>query len=142
MGREPVEASSDAGALDLSVVIPVYNEETILRESVEEMCARLEPSGVGFEVILAENGSRDRTVQIAEELAAERAERVRTLVNPDAEIVHIPYEEAYGAGYEDLRARVPDVSKAERAIGFETTMNLDAIISEVLEYFRQKRNQG
>jgi len=72
----------------------------------------------------------------------ELAERVRSLVNPNAEIIHIPYEEAYGEGYEDLRARVPDVSKAKEAIGFETTMNLDATISKVLEYFRQKRNQG
>lgn len=70
------------------------------------------------------------------------AERVRRLVNPDVEIVHIPYEEAYGEGYEDLRARVPDVTKAANNIGFKTTMNLDGIISKVLEYFRQKQNQG
>jgi glycosyltransferase involved in cell wall biosynthesis len=83
MGREPVEPSCDDDALELSVVIPVYNEESILRESVEEMCARLEPSGVRFELILAENGSRDRTVQLAEELVSEHAGRIRTFSYPE-----------------------------------------------------------
>jgi len=68
------------------------------------------------------------------------AERVRKLANPNAEIIHIPYEEAYGPGYEDLRARVPDIAKAKDVIGFQTTMNLDGIISKVLEYFRQMRD--
>ena len=61
-------------APDVSIVIPVYNEEGILREAVTELLADLPFSA---EVILAENGSTDRTVQLAEHLAAERPE-VRT----------------------------------------------------------------
>ena len=68
------------------------------------------------------------------------AERVRKLVNADVEIVHIPYEEAYGEGYEDLRARVPDIAKANKLIGFRSTVKLDQIIREVLDYVRQKNN--
>ena len=68
------------------------------------------------------------------------AERVRGLVNPDLQIVHIPYEQAYGEGYEDLRARVPDITKANKLIGFRPTVKLDEIISEVVEYLRAKRN--
>jgi len=70
------------------------------------------------------------------------AERVRKVVDPNVEIVHIPYEEAYGAGYEDLRARVPDITKAKNVIGFQPTMNLDGIIEKVVEYFRGKRALG
>jgi len=63
---------------DVSIVIPVYNEEGILREAVTELLGNLQ--GVAqalrapeltFEVILAENGSKDRTVELAEHLAAE-----------------------------------------------------------------------
>ena len=54
----------------LSVVIPVYNEETILRSAVDELVSQLRATGWSFEILLAENGSRDRTVAIAEELAA------------------------------------------------------------------------
>jgi len=65
-------------APDLSIVIPVYNEEGILREAVAELSAGL--AGVkqalglpamGHEIILAENGSRDRTVELANHLASE-----------------------------------------------------------------------
>jgi glycosyltransferase involved in cell wall biosynthesis len=71
-------------APDVSIVIPVYNEEGILREAVDELVAGLRGLGaalgapeLSFEVILAENGSRDRTVELAQRLADERPE-VRT----------------------------------------------------------------
>lgn len=63
---------------DVSVVIPVYNEEGILREAVTDLLAGLDRLRTAlqwpeltFEVILAENGSKDRTVELAEHLAAE-----------------------------------------------------------------------
>jgi glycosyltransferase involved in cell wall biosynthesis len=61
---------------DVSIVIPVYNEEGILREAVTELLDNL-PTESAFEIILAENGSTDRTVEVAEHLANERSE-VRT----------------------------------------------------------------
>jgi glycosyltransferase involved in cell wall biosynthesis len=74
----------DADAPDVSIVIPVYNEEGILREAVTELIegldtvrAQLDAPDLRFEIIIAENGSRDRTVELAEHLASERSE-VRT----------------------------------------------------------------
>ena len=71
-------------APDVSIVIPVYNEEGILREAVTELLdgldtvrSALHAPELQFEVILAENGSSDRTVELAEHLANERSE-VRT----------------------------------------------------------------
>ena len=61
---------------DVSIVIPVYNEEGILREAITELLDG-SPKDLAIEVIIAENGSRDRTVELAEHLAAERPE-VRT----------------------------------------------------------------
>ena len=54
---------------EVSIVIPVYNEELILSSSVEELVGNLSDIGANFEIIIAENGSSDRTVAIAEELA-------------------------------------------------------------------------
>lgn len=69
---------------DVSIVIPVYNEEGILREAVTELCAGFEQlrralaaPELAFEVIVAENGSSDRTAELAAHLAAERPD-VRT----------------------------------------------------------------
>jgi glycosyltransferase involved in cell wall biosynthesis len=68
-------------APDVSIVIPVYNEEGILREAVTELLdgydtvrVALDWPDLTLEVIVAENGSKDRTVELAEHLAAERPE--------------------------------------------------------------------
>lgn len=53
----------------ISIVIPVYNEEAILRAAVVDLRERLRPLDWSYEIILAENGSRDRTVALATELS-------------------------------------------------------------------------
>ncbi len=53
----------------ISIVIPVYNEESILQDAIVDLRRRLEPFGWKYEIILAENGSKDRTVAIGQELA-------------------------------------------------------------------------
>lgn len=54
----------------ISIVIPIYNEQAILHAAVVDVRERLKPLGWAYEIILAENGSKDRTVEIAQELAA------------------------------------------------------------------------
>jgi glycosyltransferase involved in cell wall biosynthesis len=53
----------------ISIVIPVYNEQAILHAAVVDLRERLAPFGWSYEIILAENGSKDQTVAIGEELA-------------------------------------------------------------------------
>ncbi len=53
----------------ISIVIPVYNEQGILHAAVVDLRERLKPFGWSYEIILAENGSRDHTVDIGEELS-------------------------------------------------------------------------
>ncbi len=62
----------------ISIVIPVYNEEAILHAAIVDLRERLAPLGWAYEIIIAENGSRDRTVEIAKELG-EKYPEVRTL---------------------------------------------------------------
>ncbi|HEY8380297.1 MAG TPA: glycosyltransferase [Nannocystis sp.] len=57
-------------SVELSVVIPVYNEEAILVASVDELRRGLDAEGWDWEIWLAENGSRDRTPELAAALAA------------------------------------------------------------------------
>jgi glycosyltransferase involved in cell wall biosynthesis len=64
----------------ISIVIPIYNEEAILHAAVVDLRERLktvfpapaaaESGGYSYEIILAENGSKDRTIEIGKELAA------------------------------------------------------------------------
>jgi len=56
----------------VSIVIPVYNEEANLRELVDRVAAAMQPSGADFELILVDDGSRDGSGRVLEELAVER----------------------------------------------------------------------
>ena len=56
-------------APNLSIVIPVYNEEGILHSSVVDLVTSLDELGWDYELLLAENGSSDRTVALGEELS-------------------------------------------------------------------------
>ncbi len=57
-------------APELSFVIPVFDEEAILHAAVVDLRERLAPHGLRYELILAENGSRDATAEIAQQLCA------------------------------------------------------------------------
>ena len=65
---------SEGGALHVSIVIPVYNEEGILRGSVLELEEKLRRFGWSYELLLCENGSRDRTIEIGKELEAQHGQ--------------------------------------------------------------------
>jgi glycosyltransferase involved in cell wall biosynthesis len=58
------------GSPHISIVIPIYNEQAILHAAVVDLRERLKPFGWTYEIILAENGSKDRTIEIGHELAA------------------------------------------------------------------------
>jgi glycosyltransferase involved in cell wall biosynthesis len=62
---------------EISIVIPVYDEEAILHAAVVDLRERLRPLDWSYEILLCENGSRDRTAGIAGELAQRYAD-VRT----------------------------------------------------------------
>lgn len=64
------------------------------------------------------------------------ASKVIAACDSRSEIVHVPYSEAYGPGFEDMFRRVPDISKAREWLGYEPHVNLDAIIQSVVAYER------
>ena len=66
------------------------------------------------------------------------AERIRALAGSQSEIVRIPYDQAYEAGFEDMPRRVPDISKIKALVGYAPTVELDEILTRVIEHFRQQ----
>ena len=60
----------------------------------------------------------------------------KALTGSASEIVHVPYEQAYGEGFEDMPRRVPDISKIHALIGYEPKKSLDEILRGVIDYFR------
>jgi glycosyltransferase involved in cell wall biosynthesis len=66
---------------EVSFVIPVFDEEAILHAAVVDLRERLAPHRLRYELLLAENGSRDRTAAVARELCA-RYPEVRLVQSP------------------------------------------------------------
>lgn len=67
----------------------------------------------------------------------ELAQRIKALSNSHSEIVLVPYDRAYEAGFEDMPRRVPDISKIQNLVGFQPTVGLDEILRLVIEDKRQ-----
>jgi glycosyltransferase involved in cell wall biosynthesis len=77
-------SSHDSDRPQVSIVIPVYNEEGILHASVVDLIERMESFPHRYEILLAENGSRDRTVEIGQELAHKYAQvHIHSLGEPN-----------------------------------------------------------
>ncbi len=68
------------------------------------------------------------------------AERIKQMTNSSSPIVAIPYEEAYEAGFEDMPRRVPDITKIRELIGYEPRVQLDEILTRVIDHFRRRES--
>jgi len=67
----------------------------------------------------------------------ELAERVIAVTGSQSRIIYVPYEEAYAPGFEDMRRRVPDLSKVYQLIGYEPHFTLDDTLKRVVDFERQ-----
>lgn len=63
------------------------------------------------------------------------AERVISLADSQSVVTYIPYEQAYGYGFEDMQRRVPDIRKIQQFIGWQPQKSLDDILHRVIDYF-------
>ena len=72
----------------------------------------------------------------------ELAERCRAQCGSKSEIVQVPYDTAYGPGFDDMRRRVPDLKRVKELIGWSPTVPLDAIIRGVADYLRSRPAVG
>ena len=68
----------------------------------------------------------------------ELAERVIAVTGSQSRIIYVPYEEAYAPGFEDMRRRVPDLTKVHHLIGYEPTFSLDDTLKRVVDFDRQQ----
>ncbi len=67
----------------------------------------------------------------------ELAQKVKEMTGSDSEIEHIPYEKAYGPGFEDMVRRCPKIDKIRDLIGYEPSYDVDGAIRSVVDYFKE-----
>ena len=61
------------------------------------------------------------------------AKRVKELTGSKSDIVLVPYDKAYEAGFEDMPRRVPDISRISGLVGYKPTLGLNEILARVIE---------
>ncbi|HZU99742.1 MAG TPA: NAD-dependent epimerase/dehydratase family protein [Planctomycetota bacterium] len=64
------------------------------------------------------------------------AERVIALSGSRSTVEIVPYEKAYGAGFDDMARRVPDLTRAAELVGWRPRKGLDDIIRDVIQDVR------
>ncbi|MET9554110.1 NAD-dependent epimerase/dehydratase family protein [Streptomyces sp. NPDC006645] len=72
---------------------------------------------------------------------AELAAKVIAATGSTSTVVKIPYEQAYGPGFEDMQRRIPNCDKARDRIGFRPSRTLDDIIESVIAQQRGTESQ-
>ncbi len=120
--------------------IPVHGDGTQSRcfghvlDVIEGLTKTLETPACYGQVV---NLGNDEEVSIKK-----LAETAIEMTGSRSEIKYIPYNEAYGEGFEDMQRRVPSLAKAERLIGFKPTRTLADIINDVANEFRGEINKA
>ncbi len=66
----------------------------------------------------------------------ELAKRIKKMTNSTSEIVFVPYDDAYGKGFEDMERRAPDISKIRKFIGYEPSLNLDQVLEIITQHMK------
>jgi UDP-glucose 4-epimerase len=66
----------------------------------------------------------------------ELARKVQTAIDPEAEIIRLPYEKVHGKNFEDMKARQPDLNRAKKLINYNPSRSLDAIIEDVCSFYK------
>jgi len=64
------------------------------------------------------------------------AEKVLHMTGSQSRLKFIPYHQIYAEGFEDMRARTPDIAKLRRLTGYRPEHSLDDILADVIDHFR------
>ncbi len=90
--------------------------------------------------LMAEPGAVGQVVNVGsteEVTIKDLALLVKEMAESASEIEYIPYERAYGPGFEDMKRRCPDINKIKDLIGFEPKVDLRGIIQSVIDYYKE-----
>jgi UDP-glucose 4-epimerase len=105
-----------------------------VRDAVEALTRIVKSGSVVGEIL---NIGNDQETSIAG-----LANFVRSRLGSRSDIIHVPYEQVYGPGFEDMFRRVPSLAKLERLIGYRPTTPLETIVDAVAADMRSRINQA
>lgn len=99
-------------------------------DTVRALCGLMDATGIAGEIFNVGSSERVSILQLSE--------RVKQATGSNSPIEFIPYERVYDQGIEDTLHREPATGKIREAIGWQTTLDLDRIIADVIEHTRKR----
>ncbi len=66
----------------------------------------------------------------------ELAKKIKKMTSSSSAITFVPYDDAYGKGFEDMERRAPDISKIRKFIGYEPSINLDQVLEIIIQHMK------
>jgi UDP-glucose 4-epimerase len=136
--------SGDYGMVIPNMVLRALRNEPILvyGDGMQSRCISAVTDVVRGTLLLADceaahgeifNIGSDEEITIAQ-----LAERVRTMCASTSPIERVPYEQVYGRSFEDMRRRVPDLSKIRQYVGYRPVQRLDDLLESVIRDVRKR----
>ena len=65
--------------------------------------------------------------------------RIKRKTKSSSKITYLPYEKFYGNHFEDVKCRIPDLTRIRKTIGYRPKYSVDKTIDEVIQYFKSKK---
>jgi UDP-glucose 4-epimerase len=97
-------------------------------DTVRALTALMDERSISGEIFNVGSSSQIRILDLAK--------RVLDMTRSQSELVFVPYDQVYGQGIEDMYHRIPSTEKIKKTIGWETTLDLDVILADVIKHTR------
>lgn len=131
------------------MVVPTFVRQALLEEPItvfgdgtQSRCfGHVSDVLDGFLAVAADDSTAGEIFNLGntEEISIrELAERVIAFTGSSSPIRYVPYTEAYAPGFEDMNRRIPDISKAQRWLGYRPKYGLDEILQDVVAFVRDQ----
>ena len=99
-----------------------------VQDTIRALKSLMDKSSISGEIYNVGSTERIRILSLAH--------RVLELTRSDSEMTFIPYDRVYGLGVEDTLHREPSIEKVRSAIGWRPGLNLERILTDVIDYTR------
>ena len=135
------------------MVVPNFVRQALRREPItvygdgqQSRCFTWVGDAANAVIALAHHGSaigQVFNIGSQEEITiADLARLVKQKTASPSPIVFVPYDEAYEEGFEDMRRRVPDLTKIADTIGYKPTVDLGNILDRIIVYYRDRMDRN